>query len=101
MHFSQEDCIKFVKENDVRFIRLQFTDISGSMKNIAITDKQLANAFENGVMFDGSAVAGFSGIESSDMFLYPDPNTFSIIPWRPQQGKVARIICDIKNHDGS
>lgn len=101
MHFSKEDCLKFVKENDVRFIRLQFTDIYGSMKNIAITDKQLANAFENGVMFDGSAVAGFSSIESSDMFLFPDPDTFSIIPWRPQQGKVARIICDIKNHDGS
>ena len=101
MHFSKEDCLKFVKENDVRFIRLQFTDIAGNMKNIAIMDKQLANAFENGVMFDGSAVAGFSGIESSDMFLFPDPDTFSVIPWRPQQGKVARIICDIKNHDGS
>jgi len=101
LHFSKEDCLKFVKENDVRFIRLQFTDIAGNMKNIAIMDKQLANAFENGVMFDGSAVAGFSGIESSDMFLFPDPDTFSVIPWRPQQGKVARIICDIKNHDGS
>jgi len=101
MHFSKEDCLKFVKDNDVRFIRLQFTDITGSMKNIAITDKQLDNAFKNGVMFDGSAVAGFTGIESSDMFLFPDPDTFSIMPWRPQQGKVARIICNIKNHDGS
>lgn len=101
MNLSKEECLKFVKENDVRFIRLQFTDIYGRMKNIAITDKQLANAFQNGVMFDGSAVAGFSGIESSDMFLFPDPSTFLIIPWRPQQGKVARIICDIKNYDGS
>ena len=101
MHFSEEDCLKFVEENDVRFIRLQFTDIFGRMKNIAITDKQLANAFGNGVMFDGSAVAGFTGIEASDMFLFPDPDTFSVIPWRPQQGKVARIICDIRNHDGS
>lgn len=101
MHFTKEECLKFVEENDVRFIRLQFTDIFGRMKNIAITDKQLANAFENGVMFDGSAVPGFTGVESSDMFLVPDPETFSIIPWRPQQGKVARIICDIKNYDGS
>ncbi|HBV87621.1 type I glutamate--ammonia ligase [Desulfosporosinus sp.] len=101
MFFTKEDCLNYVKENDVRFIRLQFTDIAGNMKNIAIMDKQLASAFDNGVMFDGSAVAGFSGIESSDMFLFPDPSTFAIIPWRPQQGKVARIICDVKNHDGS
>ncbi|AET66563.1 glutamine synthetase, type I [Desulfosporosinus orientis DSM 765] len=101
MHFSKEECLKFVNENDVRFIRLQFTDIYGSAKNIAITGKQLASAFENGVMFDGSAVPGFTGIEASDMFLFPDPTTFSIMPWRPQQGKVARIICDVKNPDGS
>jgi glutamine synthetase len=101
MHFTKEECLKFVEENDVRFIRLQFTDIFGKMKNIAITNKQLKSAFENGVMFDGSAVAGFTGVEASDMFLFPDPSTFSVIPWRPQQGKVARIICDIKNHDGS
>lgn len=101
MHFSKEDCLKFVEENDVRFIRLQFTDIFGRMKNIAITNKQLPNAFEKGVLFDGSSVAGFTGVEASDMFLFPIPETFSVIPWRPQQGKVARIICDIKNHDGS
>ncbi len=101
MHFSKEDCLKFVEENDVRFIRLQFTDIFGRMKNIAITDRQFANAFEKGVMFDSSAVAGFTGVEASDMFLFPDPDTFLIFPWRPQQGKVARVICDIKHHDGS
>lgn len=101
MPFTEEDCLKYVEANDVRFIRLQFTDIFGRMKNIAITNKQLNHAFENGVLFDGSAVAGFTGVEASDMFLFPDPATFSVIPWRPQQGKVARIICDIKNHDGS
>lgn len=101
MRFSKKDCLKFVEENDVRFIRLQFTDIFGRMKNIAIIDKQLSDAFENGVMFDGSAIAGFTGVEASDMFLFPDPDTLAIIPWRPQQGKVARIICDIKNPDGS
>lgn len=101
MQFTKEDCLKYVEDNDVRFIRLQFTDIFGRMKNIAITNNQLRHAFENGVMFDGFAVAGFTGVEASDMFLFPDPATFSVIPWRPQQGKVARIICDIKNHDGS
>jgi glutamine synthetase len=101
MKLSKEDCLKFVEENDVQFIRLQFTDIFGRMKNIAIPHKQLPSAFEKGVMFDGSAVAGFTGVEASDMFLFPDPNTISLIPWRPQQGKVARIICDIKNPDGS
>lgn len=101
MHFTKEDCLKFVEENDVRFIRLQFTDIFGQMKNIAITDKQLPSAFEKGVLFDGSSIAGFTGVEASDMFLFPNPETFSIIPWRPQQGKVARFICDVKNPDGS
>ncbi|MGI1658404.1 MAG: type I glutamate--ammonia ligase [Desulfitobacterium sp.] len=101
MQFSKEECLKFVQENDVRFIRLQFTDIFGRMKNIAITDNQLPQALEQGVMFDGSAVPGFAGVEASDMLLLPDPSTFALIPWRPQQGKVARIICDVKNHDGS
>ena len=101
MRLTKEECLRFVEENDVRFIRLQFTDIFGQMKNIAITDNQLPRAFEEGIMFDGSAVKGFTGVESSDMLLVPDPSTFSIIPWRPQQGKVARIICDIKNHDSS
>lgn len=101
MRFSKEECLKYVQENDVRFIRMQFTDIFGQMKNIAITDNQLAQAFEEGIMFDGSAIKGFVGVEASDMLLQPDPSTFNIIPWRPQQGKVARIICDVKNHDGS
>lgn len=101
MPFSKEDCLKFVEEKDVRFIRLQFTDIFGRMKNIAITNRQLSNAFENGVMFDGSSVAGFTGVESSDMLLFPNPETLTIFPWRPQQGKVARIVCDIKKPDGT
>lgn len=101
MVFTNEECLEYVQENDVRFIRLQFTDIFGQMKNIAITNKQLPQALAEGVMFDGSAVKGFAGVEASDMLLLPDPATFALIPWRPQQGKVARIICDVKNHDGS
>ncbi len=101
MSCSNNDILKFIELNDVKFIRLQFTDIFGRMKNIAINSKQLERALEEGIIFDASAIAGFSEIEQSDMLLLPDPNTLSIIPWRPQHGKVARLICDIKNYDGS
>lgn len=98
---SKNDILKFIEQNDVKFIRLQFTDILGRLKNIAITEQQVERAIEEGIIFDASAIAGFSEVESSDMLLLPDINTFSIIPWRPQHGKVARFICDIKNYDGS
>ncbi|HEY5585106.1 MAG TPA: type I glutamate--ammonia ligase [Ruminiclostridium sp.] len=101
MACSKSDVLKFIDQNDVKFIRLQFTDILGQLKNIAITSQQLEKALEEGVIFDASAIAGFSEVESSDMLLFPDLDTFSIFPWRPQQGKVARFICDIKNYDGS
>ena len=83
-----------------RFIRLQFTDIFGTLKNIAITSSQLEKALDNKCMFDGSSVEGFVRIEESDMYLYPDYDTFEIFPWRPQQGKVARLICDVYTPDG-
>ena len=84
----------------MEFIRLQFTDMFGTMKNVAITSNQLEKALENGCMFDGSSIEGFVRIEESDMYLYPDLDTFAIFPWRPQQGKVARIICDVYRPDG-
>lgn len=87
--------MKLVEEEDVGFIRLQFTDIFGTMKNVAVTTSQLEKALDNQIMFDGSSIEGFARIEDSDMYLYPDLDTFVIFPWRPQQGKVARIICDI------
>ena len=89
-----------VEEEDVEFIRLQFTDIFGTLKNIAITSSQLEKALDNKCMFDGSSVEGFVRIEESDMYLYPDYDTFEIFPWRPQQGKVARLICDVYTPDG-
>ncbi len=98
---SKNDILKFIEQNDVKFIRLQFIDILGRLKNIAITEQQVEKALEEGVIFDASAIAGFSEVEASDMLLFPDLDTFSIIPWRPQHGKVARFICDIKNYDGS
>jgi glutamine synthetase len=98
--YSREEIIRMVEEEDVEFIRLQFTDIFGTLKNVAITSSQLEKALDNRCMFDGSSIEGFVRIEESDMYLYPDLDTFTIFPWRPQQGKVARIICDVYGPDG-
>ena len=98
--YTKEDIMRLVEENGVRFIRLQFTDIFGSLKNIAITEKQLEKALNNEIMFDGSSIEGFVRIEESDMYLRPNLDSFVIFPWRPQQGKVARLICDIYRPDG-
>lgn len=101
MKFTREDIIRMVEEEDVEFIRLQFTDIFGTMKNIAITASQLEKALDNKCMFDGSSIEGFVRVEESDMYLHPDLDTFTIFPWRPQQGKVARLICDVYRPDGT
>lgn len=93
--YNKEDIFRLVEEEDVEFIRLQFTDIFGMLKNVAITASQLEKALDNRCMFDGSAIEGFVRVEESDMYLYPDLDTFEIFPWRPQQGKVARLICDV------
>ena len=98
--YNKDDIFRMVEEEDVEFIRLQFTDIFGTLKNIAITSSQLEKALDNRCMFDGSSVEGFVRIEESDMYLYPDYDTFEIFPWRPQQGKVARLICDVYTPDG-
>lgn len=98
-NYSKEDIMELVKDEDVEFIRLQFTDLFGSLKNVAITASQLERALNNQCMFDGSSIEGFVRIEESDMYLYPDLNTLEIFPWRPQQGKVARLICDIYRPD--
>ena len=100
MGYTKQDIIKIVKEQDVQFIRLQFTDIFGQLKNVAITASQIEKALDNKCMLDGSSIEGFTRIEESDMYLYPDPDTFVIFPWRPQTGKVARLICDIYKPDG-
>lgn len=97
---DREDVFRFIDDNDVKFVRLQFTDISGIMKNIAITDSQLESAFD-GVFFDGSSIEGFARIEESDMVLVPDLDTMAMVPWRPQQGKVVRFICDVLLPDGT
>lgn len=101
MKYTKQDIIRMVEEEDVEFIRLQFTDMFGTLKNVAITKSQLKKALDNRCMFDGSSIEGFVRIEESDMYLHPDYDTFVIFPWRPQQGKVARIICDIYCADGT
>ncbi len=99
-NYTKEDVIRLVEDEDVEFIRLQFTDMFGNLKNVAITASQLEKALDNRCMFDGSAINGFVHIEESDMYLRPDYSTLEIFPWRPQQGKVARMICDIYRPGG-
>jgi glutamine synthetase len=92
---AKEYVLSTVRENDVKFIRLWFTDILGALKGFAITSQELEEALEHGVGFDGSAIEGFARIDESDMVAMPDPTTFRILPWRPKQNAVARMICDI------
>lgn len=101
MALTKEDVLIRAKEADVKFIRLQFTDIFGVLKNVAITIEQLEKALDGEMMFDGSSIEGFVRIEESDMYLKPDPNTFAVFPWRPREGSVARLICDVYSHDGT
>ena len=99
--YSKEDIIRIADENDVEFIRMQFTDIFGQMKNVAITRAQLEKALNNQIMIDGSSIEGFTRIHESDQYLHPDLDTFVILPWRPQHERVARLICDVYNPDGT
>lgn len=96
---TKQDILKLVKENDVKFIRLWFTDIVGQVKSFAITDKELEGALDNGMGFDGSSITGYQDIEESDMIAMPDPDTFAILPWRPSEKAVARMICNVLNPD--
>ena len=100
-HYTKSDIYRLVEEEDVEFIRLQFTDIFGNLKNVAVTTSQLEKVLDNKCMFDGSSIEGYARIEESDMYLYPDIDTFEIFPWRPQQGKVARFLCDVYRPDGT
>ena len=92
---AREYVLGMVREHDVKFIRLWFTDILGALKGFAITAQELEEALERGVGFDGSSIEGFARIDESDMVAMPDPTTFRILPWRPRQNAVARMFCDI------
>ncbi|MET1032776.1 type I glutamate--ammonia ligase, partial [Domibacillus tundrae] len=98
--YTREDIQRLAKEQDVKYIRLQFTDILGTIKNVEIPVSQLDKALDNKMMFDGSSIEGFVRIEESDMNLYPDLDTWVVFPWTAEKGKVARLICDIYTPEG-
>ncbi|WP_462409341.1 type I glutamate--ammonia ligase [Neobacillus sp. Marseille-QA0830] len=99
--YTREDIQRLASEENVKFIRLQFTDILGTIKNVEIPISQLEKALDNKMMFDGSSIEGFVRIEESDMYLFPDLDTWVVFPWTAEKGKVARLICDIYNSDGT
>jgi glutamine synthetase len=101
MNDEARDVMEFMKENDVKFVRLGFSDILGCQKNIAIMADELPSAFEDGVSFDARAIRGFHGVTKTDLLLFPDPSTLKVLPWRPGPGRVIRLYCGIKNTDGS
>ena len=100
MKYSKEEVIQFVQEEDVKFIRLNFCDVFGRQKNVSITPEELPRAFEYGIAFDASSIAGFGNEAHSDLFLHPDPDTLILLPWRPEQGRVVRMFSDITYPDG-
>jgi len=98
--YTKEDIKRLIEEKNVNFIRLQFTDILGTIKNVEIPVSQLDKALENKMMFDGSSIEGFVRIEESDMYLHPDLDSFVVFPWTSEKGKVARFICDVYTAKG-
>ena len=101
MLYTEEDVFSYVEQEDVKFIRLAFCDVSGKQKNISIMPQELKRAFSQGISFDASAVSGFGGVEESDLFLFPIPSTLTDLPWRPSRGKVVRMLCQIRYPDGA
>lgn len=101
MNYSKEEVIQFVREENVRFIRLTFCDVYGRQKNVSITPDELPRAFEYGIAFDASSIAGFGNEAHSDLFLHPDPGTLILIPWRPEHGRVVRMFADITYPNGT
>ena len=100
MNYSKEEVLQYVEEENVKFIRLAFCDVFGKQKNISIMPDELPRAFEHGIAFDASAITGFGDETHSDLFLHPDPETLTWLPWRPEHGKVVRMFCEIKYPDG-
>ena len=96
-----EFVLRTIEERDIRFVRLWFTDVLGTLKSVAIAPAELEGAFSEGIGFDGSAIEGFARVYESDMLAKPDPETFSILPWRGEENSVARMFCDIQLPDGS
>ena len=100
MNYTAEEIMQYAREEDVKFIRLAFCDAYGRQKNISIMPSELSRAFEQGIAFDASAVRGFANEARSDLMLFPDPDTLSVLPWRPEHGRVVRMFCSIKKPNG-
>ncbi len=98
--YDLETILGYVKEEDIKFIRLSFVDIYGIIKNISIMPHELKRVFENGISINAHAIPGFEYTDKSDIYLYPDPSTIAVLPWRPSQGRVIKMNCDIKYPDG-
>ena len=94
--FQTEQVLEMAKQERVRFLRLQFTDILGSIKNVEVPEPQFQLALGGHLVFDGSSIDGFFRVEEADMILLPDPSTFRVFPWEDRRGKVARMICDVR-----
>ncbi|MEE1301110.1 MAG: glutamine synthetase family protein, partial [Acutalibacteraceae bacterium] len=99
--YTREDVLTFVEEEDVKFIRLAFVDIFGKQKNIAIMPGELKRAFSEGIPFASSNIDGFKDYVLSNLYLHPDPSTLSILPWRPSNGRVVRMFCNVTYPDGT
>ena len=101
MNYTESEVLEFVKENDIRFIWLNFCDLFGAQKRISIMADELESAFKSGISFDAHAVRGYKDDAQSDLFIFPDPSTLMVMPWRPGPGRVIRFYCDIRKPDGS
>src|SRR4028118_1126641 len=97
---GKQEVLQQAKDANVQFIRLWFTDVLGTLKSFAITADELEDALDGGMGFDGSSITGYQDIEESDMTALPDPSTFKVIPWSPQEEPTARMICDVQTPDG-
>lgn len=101
MSYTSQEILQYIREEDVKFIRLAFCDVYGTQKNISIMPGELERAFTHGIAFDASAIAGFGGEVRSDLYLHPDPSTISVLPWRPEHGRVVRMFCNITYPDST
>ncbi|MBQ8833674.1 MAG: glutamine synthetase [Oscillospiraceae bacterium] len=101
MKYTPQEVMQYIQEEDVKFIRLAFCDVHGTPKNISIMPHELERAFKYGIAIDASAIAGFGDEVHSDLFLHPDPATITVLPWRPEHGRVVRMLCSISHLDGT
>ena len=101
MSYTSQEILQYIREEDVKFIRLAFCDVYGTQKNISIMPGELERAFTHGIAIDASAIAGFGGEVRSDLYLHPDPSTISVLPWRPEHGRVVRMFCNITYPDST